>query len=190
MTSRGVLGALVLWCAFLLAGPSRADEIFIEDAVITATDEGYFLSADFGLAINARLDEALRSGLSLYFLIEFELERPRWYWFNQRAASRTQQLRLWYHALTRQFRLSSGALSRSFASLEEAERALSRVRNWQIAERGQLASDAAYEAYLRMRLDVNQLPKPFQLSILGNREWTLASDWKRWRYMPAREGAR
>ena len=78
----------------------------------------------------------------------------------------------------------------SFASLEEAERALSRVRSWQIAERGQLVTDAVYEAYLRMRLDVSQLPKPFQLSILSNRGWTLASEWKRWRYSPAREGSR
>lgn len=190
MIGRRFLCALVAWCAFSLTASSRADEILVEDAVITATDEGYFLSADFGIAINARLEEALKSGLSLYFLIEFQLERGRWYWFDERTAARTQRLRLWYHALTRQFRLSTGALSQSFGSLDEAERALSRVRNWQIADRGQLVNDAVYEAYLRMRLDVNQLPKPFQVSVLGNREWTLASEWKRWRYSPSREGVR
>ena len=31
-----------------------------------------------------------------------------------------------------------------------------------------------------MRLDTAQLPKPFQVSALANREWTLASPWKRW----------
>jgi hypothetical protein len=31
-----------------------------------------------------------------------------------------------------------------------------------------------------MRLDTTQLPKPFQVSALANREWTLASQWKRW----------
>jgi hypothetical protein len=31
-----------------------------------------------------------------------------------------------------------------------------------------------------MRLDTAQLPKPFQVSALANREWNLASGWKRW----------
>jgi hypothetical protein len=31
-----------------------------------------------------------------------------------------------------------------------------------------------------MRLDTAQLPKPFQVSALANREWTLASPWRRW----------
>jgi hypothetical protein len=29
-----------------------------------------------------------------------------------------------------------------------------------------------------MRLDVNQLPKPFQVNAITSREWTLASDWR------------
>jgi Domain of unknown function (DUF4390) len=33
---------------------------------------------------------------------------------------------------------------------------------------------------LRLRLDVNQLPKPFQVDALASREWTLQSDWYRW----------
>lgn len=192
MTGR-ILRALAVWAVLLVAAwpPSAfADEIVVEDVFIRQTDEGHALSADFAFTINARLEEALQNGLTLYFLIEFQLERPRWYWFNDRASERTQRIRLWYHALTRQYRVSTGALSQSFASLDEARRALSRVRNWIIAERGVLANDTTYDCYLRMRLDVSQLPKPFQLTTLGNREWTLASDWKRWRYTPGREGSR
>jgi hypothetical protein len=29
-----------------------------------------------------------------------------------------------------------------------------------------------------MRLDTSQLPKPFQINALTNRDWTLASDWR------------
>jgi hypothetical protein len=29
-----------------------------------------------------------------------------------------------------------------------------------------------------MRLDTSQLPKPFQVNALTNRDWTLASDWR------------
>ena len=31
-----------------------------------------------------------------------------------------------------------------------------------------------------MRLDINQLPRPFQIAALGNKDWNLASDWKVW----------
>jgi hypothetical protein len=31
-----------------------------------------------------------------------------------------------------------------------------------------------------MRLDVTQLPKPFQLNALTSRDWNLASEWRRW----------
>ena len=35
-----------------------------------------------------------------------------------------------------------------------------------------------------MRLDTAQLPKPFQVNALTNREWTLSSEWKRFRFNP------
>jgi len=41
-----------------------------------------------------------------------------------------------------------------------------------------------YDAAIRLRLDVNQLPKPFQVNALASREWTLASDWYRWTFVP------
>jgi hypothetical protein len=31
-----------------------------------------------------------------------------------------------------------------------------------------------------MRLDVTQLPKPFQINALASRDWNLASEWFRW----------
>ncbi len=88
-------------------------------------------------------------------------------------------LRLSYHALTRQYRISRGALHQSFSGLPEALRVLSRVRSWQVLERAEIdAGD--YQAALRMRLDVTQLPKPFQVNALTSREWNLASEWRRW----------
>ena len=31
-----------------------------------------------------------------------------------------------------------------------------------------------------MRLDVTQLPKPFQVNALTSRDWNLSSEWQRW----------
>ncbi len=117
--------------------------------------------------------------MPLYFEVEFELTRKRWYWFDDSVA-RQLMLRLSYHALTRQYRISSGALYQSFSTLPDALRVLSRVRSWQVLERAEVSAGADYQAGLRMRLDVTQLPKPFQVNALTSREWNLASEWRRW----------
>jgi hypothetical protein len=36
--------------------------------------------AEFDLAFNPTLEEAIQKGVPLYFVFEFELSRPRWYW--------------------------------------------------------------------------------------------------------------
>ena len=43
---------------------------------------------------------------------------------------------------------------------------------------------ARYESAVRERLDVNQLPKPFQINALASREWQLSSDWHRFEFTP------
>ena len=47
-------------------------------------DESYARNAQFDLALNPTLEEALQKGVSLYFVLEFELVRPRWYWLDQK----------------------------------------------------------------------------------------------------------
>ena len=54
---------------------------------------------------------------------------------------------------------------------------LKSVRQWRVIEKGMLSPGDSYEAQVRMRLDVNQLPKPFQVNAITSREWSLASDW-------------
>ena len=119
-----------------------------------------------------------------FFLVEFELIRPRWYWLNEKIANVQNRYRLTYNALTRQYRVGVGALYQNFASLHEAREFLSRVRVGEIAEPGALRKDSVYTAALRMRLDTSQLPRPFQITAIGSRDWNIGSDWYRWTVAP------
>jgi hypothetical protein len=159
---------------------AAAEEIEVRDTSLAASEEGFVLSADFDLDLTSRLEDALTKGVPLYFLVEFEIYRPRWYWLDERIGTASRSTRLSFHALTRTYRLTTGALHQSFATLDEALRTLTRVREWQVLGKGALKPDTAYAAYVRMRLDTTQLPKPFQVSALASREWTLASQWKKW----------
>jgi hypothetical protein len=171
---------LALALTFGWAAQARADSIEISDLSLQANDDGYVLDADFEIDLNARLEDAINKGVALYFEVEFELTRKRWYWFDEHPVSRQLTLRLSYHALTRQYRVSRGALHQSFSSLSDALRVLSRVRSWQVLERAEVGAGTDYQAALRMRLDITQLPKPFQVNALTSRDWNLASEWRRW----------
>jgi hypothetical protein len=162
-----------------LPSAARADEIEVRDVALRTTEEGLALDADFALELTPRLAEVLANGVPLYFRVDFELTRRRWYWFDDTAASHSLQLRLSYHALSRHYRLSTGSLQRSFPTLEEALNVLTRVRNWLVVDRSARLADSDYEAAVRMRLDTTLLPKPFQLSALTGRDLQLESPWKR-----------
>ena len=173
--------ALAVGCVLIAvaAGAARAEEIEVRDLALRATQDGLVLDADFAFELTPRLVDMVSNGVPVYFTVEFEMTRRRWYWFDENAASRRLQLRLSYHALLRQYRLSTGLLQQTFATLEEALQVLMRVRNWLVVDRTATFSDADYEAAVRMHLDVALLPKPFQLSALTSRELQLESPWKR-----------
>ena len=180
------LSWLVALAALLLAAavPARADGIEVKKAALVMADDGSFLEAEFEISLTHTLEDALNKGVPLYFTLEFELIRPRWYWLNEKIVATRQQYRLGYNALTRQYRVGVGALYQNFASLPDALAFLSQVRLRDIAELGALAKGNTYTAALRMRLDISQLPRPFQISAVGSREWSVGSDWHRWTVSP------
>ena len=170
--------------ALLVSLATLAAEVEISNPQLFLGEEGYVLSADFSIDFNPRLEDAVAKGVILYFVADFEITRARWYWLDEKIASRTQTFRLSYHALTRQYRLSTGALHQGFDTLDEALRMLGRLHNWSVLEKGAVKLDDTYLASLRFRLDLTQMPKTFQVTALSNKDWNLASEWVRWSFTP------
>ena len=164
--------------------PAAAQGITIRNATVEAADDGYQLDADFDIQLSPRLEEAVNRGVALYFVVEFELTRPRWYWFDEKPVQLSKTYKITYTPLLRQYRLTVGNVYQNFTRLEEVVRVLARVRGWPAAEKGALRKDGPYLAQIRMRLDTSQLPKPFQLDAVGSRDWNLSSDWYRWNVTP------
>jgi len=177
---------LLLGATIACAGPARADNIPVKSAELRIDEGEVLLNAEFDLNFNPTLEEALQKGIPLYFVLDFELTRSRWYWLDEKVAQTSLMSRLSYNALTRQYRVGvgSGLLSQTFNSLEEVERYVGRVTSRPVSQASALSKGTRYEAAIRLRLDVNQLPKPFQVNALASREWTLASDWYRWSFVP------
>jgi hypothetical protein len=178
------LGLLCLTVALAFAPRAIADTIPVTSAELRVEDEEVVLNAQFDVALNPTLEEALQKGVSLYFVLEFELARPRWYWFDEKVIQQSVQYRVTYSPLTRQYRITSGLLGQQLNSLEEVEHQLSRVVSRPVAQLDQLTRGTRYDAGVRLRLDIALLPKPFQINALASRDWSLQSDWYRFPFTP------
>lgn len=179
----GLLLAGLLGLATVSASAAPGDPEVREAQVVLTDDGAYAVTADFLLELRPRLEEAVTRGVPLYFAIDFEISRPRWYWLDDKVVSQTLTLQLSYHALTRQYRLSNGNLHQSFRSLDDAVAILTRLRRWPLPASAGLKAGESYQAGIRLRLDTSLLPKPFQVTALANRDWTLVTDWKRWTFV-------
>ncbi len=164
--------------------PAHADSVPLNAAEVRVEDDQVLLNVDFALSLNSTLEEALQRGIPLYFLLEVEIQRPRWYWFDEKVLTHTTQYRVSYLPLTRQYRVASGLLSQTVDSLQEVKRLIGRVTARSIANANELEKGARYDVVVRLRLDQNQLPKPFQINALASREWHLASETRRIPFTP------
>ena len=167
----------------LEAAPVRAAEAEIRNAALLQGEDQYILNADIVAELSPLLVDVVSRGVALYFITEFELTASRWYWLDEEVSSRSVTHRLSYQSLTRQYRLTTGALHQNFGSLDEALRTMLRIRNWGVADRNALRIGRSYNAALRFRLDVGEFPKPLQVSALGRKDWNLSSDWYHWTFV-------
>ena len=175
----------MLMLALALASmPVRAaDGIDIVQAHLESSEDGYRLSATFAFDLNRGLEDVIMRGVPLYFTTDIEMTRPRWYWFDERAITASQTVRISYNVLTRQYHAAIvGRLQQSFSTLDDAMSMVRRPSRWIVAERGALKPGQTYNVAVRMQLDVAQLPKPFQVHAMNSSDWRLSSDWKYFSY--------
>ncbi len=187
---------LAVLAVFLLASPlGHASGIDPQKAIALFTDNRIEISSRFSITLSPTLEQALQNGLALPFQLEFQLTRPRMHawarqisdWFGPTA---TMTHRLSYQSLTRQYRVNSGGISRSFSSLSEALSVLGIVSGWQVLPDSSIAHDSKeFAGRVRLKLDLSLLPKPYQLAAIGQPEWHLDSPWIELAVTSAQEAA-
>ncbi|MDX8378904.1 MAG: DUF4390 domain-containing protein [Gallionella sp.] len=170
----------LLWC---FAATAQADGIAVNKAEMRLTEDGYQMSAEFNVSLNYAVQQTLSLGIPLYFVGEFTLTRPRWYWLDEKVFKSEQSVKLSYNVLTRQYRISRGALFQNFVNREEMMRILDR-QNSAYLPKGIIKRDGRYIASVRLHLDTKQLPKLMQVNVLTSKDWDLDSTWYRWVMRP------
>lgn len=174
------------WMILFFSSSTIASDnsLIIKTAEINSQFEAYFLNADFDLSFNDDLDEAIKKGIPVNFIIEFELKKPRKYWFEEEVTKKTKEILLTYHALSKQFTLTESENRLiAFDNLTQAKNELKKIKNWRIFDKSQIDDTEKYSAYLQVKLDQTKLPKQLQADITSNQEWQLASKQFQWTFV-------
>lgn len=189
---RSLIASLAICCfavgMMYSAAYARAEGVItvIDTMRLDRTEEGVLLSAQVKFELPSLVEDALLKGVPMFFVAEAEVTRDRWYWYAKKIAISTRQMRLSFQPLTRRWRLNvtSGALGNTglgvglpqyFDSLADALIKIQRISTWKIAELAEIEPEALHMVELRFKLDVSQLPRPFQMGLIGNSDWTISA---------------
>ena len=163
---------LALGLALLPQG-ARADVPELTTFELVRQEDGLQLSFAVRFELSRGLEDALLKGVPLYFVAEAEVLRDRWYWFDRRVVKTSRTWRLTYQPLTRSYRVTQGGLNQSFDTLTDALYSVRRATAWKIAEPSQYEEGSRHYVEFIYRLDTNLLPRPLQIGIGGQPDWTL-----------------
>ena len=167
---RAVAAVCMALVLLLAMAPACALDLLRLDA--QRSEQGVQLSFETRFDLPPSVEDALQRGVALHFLAEAVLMRSRWYWRDKELARTTRTWRIAYQPLTFSYKVSQGGLSQSYRSLGEALRALQRFNQWRIADPVP-AEDGRHYIEFTYRLDTEQLPRPLQIGIGSQPEWTL-----------------
>jgi Domain of unknown function (DUF4390) len=183
----GWTGVLLLAVMLGAASTAMAVPTDITELRVERSDDGLNLSASIRFELPYAIEDALMKGIPLFFVLEADIYRERWYWTDPRVASAARTVRLAYQPLTRRWRINVAAgvissssglratLNQNYDSLPEAVAAIERIARWKIADSADVAGDASHRLEFSFRLDLSQLPRPFQIGVAGQSEWTIAA---------------
>ncbi|HEX7891264.1 MAG TPA: DUF4390 domain-containing protein [Ramlibacter sp.] len=182
---RSVWSCLLVMLVLFWAAPAARSESTpaeVAQMQVERTEEGVLLSATVRFELPHAVDDALAKGIPMYFVAEASIYRDRWYWYDKRVASSARHMRLAYQPLTRRWRLqvssapigqSGLVLGQAFDTREEALAAVQRVSRWRIADATEIDTESPHYIDFRFRLDVSQLPRPFQIGAVGQSDWNI-----------------
>ena len=179
-----------LVCAFILSigfsvAPSAHADITTQYATMTRQSDGvYALNADFRLSMPQQLQDAINHGTPVSFQVEFNINRPRWYWSNENLISTSREQRISFNSLTREYRVSSGVNQYRYNTLNEALLNVSRISQWRVLWPNQYDAGEPLEGSVRIYLNTSRLPRTYQLNSLTNQGWGLNSGWYTFNFTP------
>lgn len=165
---------------------AQAATVDVVELAAERSERGLVVSARVTLELAPVIEDALQKGIPMFFVAEAELLRDRWYWYDKKVTHATRYMRLAFHPLTQRWRLNSSSDSaahlgfgagivQTYDSLSDALKSVQRISRWKVAELADIDPDSPHTLTFRFRLDLTQLPRPFQLGVAGQADWNVSA---------------
>ena len=183
-----LLLGLLLWLGVVWPVAAQSRGASVTQMRLENGDDGVYLSATVQFELPTLVEDVLDKGIALHFVAEAELYRERWYWTDRKVAQVSRYMRLAYQPLTRRWRLNVApvpitanagfgvSLNQNFDSLDEALDAVKRIGRLRLGDLAEIGEDGQHPVVFRFRLDTTQLPRPFQIGMVGQSEWDIATE--------------
>lgn len=154
----------------------------IKKAELTLQDKDYVLSAELVYQLSERANEALRSGVPLFWNIKIKIQQQRDYFWDKTLVEKTIRYRIQYHALLNMYRVrnESNGTVENFSTLSAALDLISILHNFRIMGESALDPKNTYYAEMKIIFDREALPLPLRPIAYLNSQWHLSSDWYLW----------
>ena len=159
-----------------------ANGIVVQSVKLEQQDATFSLNATFNIDLSPIIQNALHKGVTLPFVLDFNVIRQRWNVWDQTVVETSLPYRLSYNVLTRQYLIRDKLRERdaSFNTLEQALDAAGSIVDLVVFNVEQLVPKIDYEAQVRLRLEAGALPSALQLEALESNKWEVSSPWYRW----------
>ena len=178
---------LLSWLPLTAAAQGRA-VASVTQMRLEQADDGVYLTAAVQFELPSLVEEVLDKGIAIYFVAEAEVFQERWYWTDRKVAQVTRHMRLAYQPLTRRWRLNVSpvpitgnagfgvSLNQNFDSLADAMDAVKRVGRLRLGDAAEIGDEPTHQVVFRFRLDTSQLPRPFQIGVVGQADWNIVAE--------------
>lgn len=188
LAKMGLLALGIGWMVLGVCTPAAAqlNASVSPDLRLAREDDDLVLYSQLSLELPLAVEDALQKGVALFFVVEAEVNRDRWYWYDKKLAQRSRHFKLLYQPLIRKWRVYVSvdsnplyepgmSLPQSFERLPDALASIGRSSAWRLLPLSELDPDGRYTLSFRIRLDTTALPRPMQIGLIGQSDWALNS---------------
>lgn len=167
-------------CLLLFLPMTLWAESRIADTRIYEKGNTLYVDVNSVIELPENIQQAIDSGLILFFEYDFEIKKQQWFHFKALAQLKKQYI-LSYQQMTGEYQIENPITYQiiSFKSLNAAVQFMQRLRQFPLVSVGQLTNDN-FVLRARFRLSAENLPTIVKLERLFSDRWKADSKWTIW----------
>lgn len=146
----------------------------------------YILNADIQLTLNQEITTALEHGIASQIDTEIKIKQSRnWLW-DKTIYTTVLAQKIQYHPLSNQYIVTqqNRGNKHDFKNLHQALKFIGTIREQPIKIPHTLHQEKKYTAYIRTKINTDDLPAPLKIATYIHGTWKLSSAWQACKLQP------